>query len=373
MISLKQLLQEQDEENFVFSDEFMNEVKKAADAETEPFLKAMTSAFYDVLFPAVVGIGGMIAAGLFTLAFRKQIISRAGKMWKSSYNPVKLVGKQIAIHAPMKAFLRLDKDGAAIWTQNAILSPLKRIKSANSASSKIYQEADRLEGLILSRMDPDDFVKLAMATRKQFQSKTYDALRTLRQTSGRGYIKPDLQVKFEKLFAELNKINSSIFDENYIRVTLNSLDISIVQQDKMLTKIFYKYQAPIRPTMLTTADLQATQKSGTIGKLRGSFAQGAYMMSLPTIADRKIFANIVNNLSTEIQKRKKYVDDLMDYAEFPDLNTWLMLDIPNKEQWIKNTSDTRFQWGYDPAGQIYHHNLDKLFYNANKLSGPTIK
>lgn len=387
MISLKQLLQEQDEVNYELTDEFVNKVKAAADAETNPLAKAVASEFYDLLFPASVS-WGMIAAGFVTYAFRKQLIGLAGKMWKSGYNPVKLVGKQLAIQAPMKAFLRLDKDGAAIWTQKAILAPLKRIQSANSSNSDIYKQARHLERQILSNMDPADFVKLATATRKMFQSKTYEALLKLRQTGGRGIIDEKLQIQFEKLFVELNRINSSIFSEDYIQVVLKSLKIEPKQINDILTTVFpayskraerasaYSNRAPIRPTMLTKANLQATPSSGTISKTpRGTVAQHNYMMSLP-YADRPTFRNIVNNLSDERQKRAGYVDDLMRLPHRPDvysgsltsrgssggfhIDDWRKLNIPGKESLSMSEAYQRYL-------------EDLLFYNANKLSGPAIK
>lgn len=376
MISLKQLLQEQQEENFVFSDEFMDKVKTAAAAETDPAVQAVTSAFYDVLFPDSVSMG-MIAAGLFTLAFRKKIGKVAGSLWKSGYNPVKLVGKQLAIHAPMKAFLRLDKAGAEMWTQNAILAPLKRIQSANSSTSDMHQQAYKLESQILAHMEPADFEKLAMATRKQFQSKTYEALSTLRQPGGSGKISGDLQRQFEKLFVELNRINSSIFNEAYIQVTLKSLDIKPEQITDILTNIFpasanraaraaaYANRAPIRPTMLTKANLQATQSSGTISKSL-TFAQDAYRTALP-MSYREIFDDIVKNLPAEINKRANYVDDLMGLTPLNSaphsgflFDEWRKLNIPDKKSW-------------DKAEQYRRYTADILFYHANKLSSPTIK
>ena len=250
MISLKRLLQEQGEEEFVFTDEFTNELKKAINQEPDPVSQAITSTFYDALFPDKTAIY-TVAAVLLVIGFKKQIISTAGKIWKSGYNPVRIVGKQLAILAPMKAFLQLNADGAAEWTRNAILKPLQRIQLTYSPSSDMYKSARQLERQINSNMDPADFMKLAMATRKLFYSKTYNALSKLRNSEGYGPIAGDLQNQFEKLFVELNKINPSIFDERYIRTTLTSLDIKPYQIDDILANAFPNYRAPMKPSIVT--------------------------------------------------------------------------------------------------------------------------
>jgi hypothetical protein len=190
-----------------------------------------------------------------------------------------------------------------------------------------------------------------------FASETYNALRKLRDSEGRAYINDKLQLQFEKLFGELHGINGEIFNERYIRTTLDSLDISQIQQEKMLSRIFPEYQPKMQQTLLTKADLQATQKSSTISKPKLSFDQSTYVNTL-SFMDRQTFANMVNNLSDEIAKRSSYVDDLMQFDKFPDKLDWE--NIPGKPNW-------------GLAEKELNYKQDKLFYHANKYSGNTIK
>ena len=50
----------------------------------------------------------------------------------------------------------------------------------------------------------------------------------------------------------------------------------------------------------------------------------------------------------------------MQFDKFPDKDTWNSLNIPGKDSWSLND-------------QLFNYEQDKLFYNANKLSGPSIK
>ena len=84
-------------------------------------------------------------------------------------------------------------------------------------------------------------------------------------------------------------------------------------------------------------------------------------MNTLSLSDQRTFANIVNNLSDEIEKRSSYVDDLMQFDKFPDKLDWE--NIPGKP----NSSN----WGL--ADKALNYNQDELFYHANKLSGPAIK
>jgi hypothetical protein len=296
---------------------------------------------------------GLIALGVF----RKPASWLLNKLVKAGAVPIKMVGKQLAINAPWKSFLRLNSEGAAIWTRNAILKPLQTIKKTNQPGTKLYQEADRLEGLIKNRTNEAAFLELAKSTRKMFKSETYNALRILRASEGRGYITDKLQAQFEKLFGELLEINPNIFNERYIQITLDSLEISQIQQEKMLSRIFPEYQPKMQQTLLTKSDLQATQKSGTISKPELSFAQSTYVNTL-SFMDRQTYANMVNNLSDEIAKRSSYVDDLMQFDKFPDKLDWE--NIPGNPNW-------------GLADKELNYKQDKLFYYANKYNGNTIK
>ena len=353
MISLKRLLQEQvDDTEYEISAELEAAITDAITQEENPVLKWLQDWVYTSFLSTTEG--KFITAAVIAVILRKPIL-KLGK-WAARYS-VGVVGKQLAINAPFKAFLRLNDAGAAIWTRNAILKPLQTIKKTNQPGTKLYQEADRLEGLIKTRTKPDNFLELAKSTRKMFKNETYNALRILRDSEGRAYITDKLQAQFEKLFGELLEINPDIFNERYIRTTLDSLAISQIQQEKMLSRIFPEYQPKMQQTLLTKADLQATQKSGTISKPELSFPQSTYVNTL-SFMDRQTYANMVNNLSDEIAKRSSYVDDLMQFDKFPDKLDWENIrGNPN--------------WGL--ADKELNYKQDKLFYYANKYNGNTIK
>jgi hypothetical protein len=359
MISLKRLLQEQvDDTEYEISAELEEELKQAINQEEDPIALFIAGQYWNAFMASSESKWTAATIGLIALGvFRKPASWLLNKLVKAGAVPIKMVGKQLAINAPWKSFLRLNSEGAAIWTRNAILKPLQTIKKTNQRESKLYQEADRLEGLIKNKTKPANFLELAKSTRKMFESETYNALRKLRDSEGRAYIDDKLQAQFEKLFGELHGINREIFNERYIRTTLESLEISQIQQEKMLSRIFPEYQPKMQQTLLTKSDLQATQKSGTISKPKLSFAQRIYMNTL-SIADRRSFAKIVNNLSDEIAKRSSYVDDLMQFDKFPDKLDWE--NIPGKPNW-------------GLADKELNYKQDELFYHANKYSGNTIK
>jgi len=364
MISLKQILQEQADKTYEMSAELEAALLDAINQEEDPIALFLAGEYWNAFMASktlkftALAISAVVAAAFF----RKPIGMLAKKLFKAGAAPINMIGKQLAVNAPWKSFLRLNSEGSEIWTRNAILKPLQTIKK-NQPGTKLYQEADRLEGLIKNNTKPSDFLELAKSTRKMFASETYNALRKLRDSEGRTYISADLQPQFEKLFAELYQINKDLFNERYIRTTLTSLDIPLIQQENMLSRILPKYQSKIQKPMLNKTDLTTTQASSQTaaagGKPKITFAQNSYMTSLPG-SDRPIFLKIVDNLSTEIEKRVNYVDDLMQFDKFPEMQTWEKLNIPGIDNW-------------GVADKTFNYNQDKLFYHANKLSGPTIK
>ena len=228
MISLKRLLQEQAEVEYEITAELQSELLEAIDQEEDP-LALLIAGNYWGAFLAFPPAQYATAAVVVTLAaiLHKPLKLVGSKFYRVGAYPIRIIGKQLALQAPWKVFLRLNDAGAADWTRNAILKPLQRVKSLNSPTSEIYKEADRLEGLIKSNTETANFSQLALKTRKMFKSETYNALRKLRNSEGRAYINTELQLEFEKLFGELQKINPDIFNEHYIRTTLNCLDISM--------------------------------------------------------------------------------------------------------------------------------------------------
>ncbi len=365
MISLKRLLQEQvDDTEYEISAELEEELKQAINQEEDPIALFIAGQYWNAFMASSESKWTAATIGLIALGvFRKPASWLLNKLVKAGAVPIKMVGKQLAINAPWKSFLRLNSEGAAKWTRDAILKPLQTIKKTNQRESKLYQEADRLEGLIKTRTNTAAFLELAKSTRKMFASETYNALRKLRDSEGRAYIDDKLQAQFEKLFGELLEINPDIFNERYIRTTLESLDISQIQQENMLSKILPKYRSKPQKQGLNKIDLTTTQASSKTasgaGKPKLTFAQNSYMTSLPG-SDRPIFLKIVDNLSTEIENRANYIDDLMQFDKFPEMQTWEKLNIPGIDNW-------------GVADKTFNYNQDKLFYHANKLSGPTIK
>lgn len=372
MISLKRLLQEQvDDTEFEISAELEEELQKAIEQEENPIEAAVQNWFYDNLLSSDIGKYA-IALALAWL-FRKKLGNIAKYLAQKSVVPIKLVGKQLAINAPFKAFLRLNDAGAAAWTRNTILKPLQRVKASKLPSDPVYKEADRIEGLIKNRTKPDDFLELAKSTRKMFKSETYKALRMIRNTEGRGYISDKLQTQFEKLFGELYDLKADFFNERYIRTTLQSLDISEVQIENMLSRIISDYQKPMKP-MLPIIDLDALHKmsdykpgkqSTTLTQFtpipksqepKLTFAQDQYKRTLDIASGKRAdFQDIVDNLPAEIKKRDAYVDELMRFDKFPAIADYKNLNIPDKETW------GRGDW-------LYNYALDELFYHANKFS-----
>lgn len=363
MISLKQILQEQADKTYEMSPELETALLDAINQEEDPIALFLAGEYWNAFMATSAAKWTAATFGLIVLGvFRKPVGWLVKKLVKAGAVPIKMVGKQLAINAPWKSFLRLNSEGSEIWTRNAILKPLQTIKK-NQPGTKLYQEADRLEGLIKNNTKPSHFLELAKSTRKMFASETYNALRKLRDSEGRTYISERLQPQFEKLFAELYQINKDLFNENYIRTTLTSLQIPLSQQENMLSKILPKYRSKPQKQGLNKIDLTTTQASSKTasgaGKPKLTFAQNSYMTSLPG-SDRPIFLKIVDNLSTEIEKRANYIDDLMQFDKFPEMQTWEKLNIPGIDNW-------------GVADKTFNYNQDKLFYHANKLSGPTIK
>jgi len=371
MISLKRLLQEQvDDTEFEISAELEEELKEAIEQEENPIEAAVQNWFYDNLLSSDIGsAAGALILGILAYKLRKPL------KWvgKKLAVPIKLVGKQLAINAPFKAFLRLNDAGAAAWTRNTILKPLRRVKAqVVLPSNPVYKEAERLEGLIKNRTKPDDFLELAKSTRKMFKSETYKALRMIRNTEGRGYISDKLQTQFEKLFGELYDLKADFFDERYIRTTLQSLDISEVQIENMLSRIISDYQKPMKPmlpidldALHKMSDYKPGKQSTTLTQFtpipksqepKLTFAQNTYKNTLDIASGKRAdFQDIVDNLPAEIKKRDAYVDELMRFDKFPAIADYKNLNIPDKETW------GRGDW-------LYNYALDELFYHANKFS-----
>lgn len=359
MISLKRLLQEQiedgeDGEKFTISAELEEELKKAIAQEEDPVALALAGNWWGAVWAAysseIKWTLGTLGA-ILLVAFSKSARGLLKKLLKAGAFPFKIIGKQLAINAPWKSFLRLNDAGAATWTRNAILKPLQRVKASKSPSDPVYKEADRLEGLIKNRTNPDDFLELAKSTRKMFKSETYKALRTIRNTEGRGYISDKLQTQFEKLFGELYDLRADFFDERYIRTTLQSLDIPAEQIENMLSRIISDYKPGKRSTALTKlTPIPNSQKP----KL--TFAQNTYKNTLDIASGKRAdFQDIVDNLSAEIKKRDAYVDELMRFDKFPEYADYKNLNIPDKETWGQG------DW-------LYNYAKDELFYHANKFS-----
>jgi hypothetical protein len=246
---------------------------------------------------------------------------------------------------------------------------------------------------------------------------SYNALRTLRDKSAK--VTPAMEKELEMVFDQLKRLDDKAFDQRYVKATLESLKVEKAAKDRIINNVFgaeiaaaekeattaaqlaqfnktaqdlmkrlnssdpairkqaeiesqlqkmsLRNASPNTPAQQTQIkniidDIETAQAASQTSKPTLTFAQNNYMMTIP-ISERPQFASIVNNLSAEINKRSKYVDDLMAYNQFPSQKEWRGL--------LQSKGDDIL--AADLIGQSLQYNNDKLFYHANKHSGSTIK
>jgi hypothetical protein len=246
---------------------------------------------------------------------------------------------------------------------------------------------------------------------------SYNALRTLRDKSAK--VTPAMEKELEMVFDQLKRLDDKAFDQRYVKATLESLKVEKAAKDRIINNVFgaeiaaaekeattaaqlaqfnktaqdlmkrlnssdpairkqaeiesqlqkmsLRNASPNTPAQQTQIkniidDIETVQAASQTSKPTLTFAQNNYMMTIP-ISERPQFASIVNNLSAEINKRSKYVDDLMAYNQFPSQKEWRGL--------LQSKGDDIL--AADLIGQSLQYNNDKLFYHANKHSGSTIK
>jgi hypothetical protein len=246
---------------------------------------------------------------------------------------------------------------------------------------------------------------------------SYNALRTLRDKSAK--VTPAMEKELEMVFDQLKRLDDKAFDQRYVKATLESLKVEKAAKDRIINNVFgaeiaaaekeattaaqlaqfnktaqdlmkrlnssdpairkqaeiesqlqkmsLRNASPNTPAQQTQIkniidDIETVQAASQTSKPTLTFAQNNYMMTIP-ISERPQFASIVNNLSAEINKRSKYVDDLMAYNQFPSQKEWMGL--------LQSKGDDIL--AADLIGQSLQYNNDKLFYHANKHSGSTIK
>jgi hypothetical protein len=357
---------------------------------------------------------------------------------KLAFAPLTLTRAGIVkLNPPFARFLFLRNTPARInWVRKSLLKPidrklkdLKKEKTTGKRGNTILTAAE-IRGVeaniekwttarnAVNNISDDALTRFSRNVVREIKNETYKSLRTLRDKNAK--VTPEIEKQLQTTFKDLKKLDDKVFDQSYVEVTLESLNIPDQRvKDRIINNVF-KAEIAVAEKEATTAaqlaqfnktaqelikklnssdpairkqaeiesqlqkmslrnaspntpaqqtqikniidDIETTLAASQTSKPTLTFAQNNYMMTIP-ISERPQFASIVNNLSAEINKRSKYVDDLMAYNQFPSQKEWRGL--------LQSKGDDIL--AADLIGQSLQYNNDKLFYHANKHSGSTIK